>query len=195
MQKSISNWGYPKSLMVDGIEYGIKSDYRAVINIFIALNDYELQNEDDYVKSSVILSLFYENYKNIPMQHWQEALDAMKEFIDMGISGDSGNNTRLIDWDKDAPIIISEVNNVLNKEIRAEKYMHWWTFLSAYMSIGESLLSNVLHIRIKKAKGQKLEKHEQEFYKNNKAIIELNKKDVRSEKEKNELRAYFGYKK
>ncbi len=195
MRRSISNWGYPKALMVDGTEYGIKSDYRAVINIFIALNDYELQKEDDYVKSSVILSLFYENYKDIPMEHWQEALDVMKEFIDMGISGDSGNSPRLIDWDQDAPIIISEINNVLNKEIRAEEYMHWWTFLSAYMSIGESLLSNVLHIRIKKAKGQKLEKHEQEFYKNNKAIIELNKKEVRSEKEKNELRAYFGYKK
>lgn len=194
MANAISSWSFPTSLTIAGKEYGINSDYRAVIKIFTALNDYELKKENNYVQSAVILSLFYDDYETIPEEHWQEALDQMKEFIDMGIEDDS-KAPKLMDWEQDAPIIIPTINKVLGTEIRAEKYIHWWTFLGAYMNIGESLFSNVIHIRSKKAKGKKLEKWEQEFYKANKSIIDFNKKQSRSEEEKDALRAYFGYKK
>lgn len=194
MAKSLSSWEFPTSLVIAGKEYGINSDYRAVIKVFTALNDYELQNEDNYVQCAVILSLFYEDYERISLEHWQEALDRMKEFIDMGITEDS-KSPRLMDWEQDAPILIPAINKVLNQEIRAEKYIHWWTFLGAYMNIGESLFSNIIHIRNQKAKGKKLEKWEQEFYKANKSIIDFNKKEARSNEEKEALRAYFGLKK
>lgn len=194
MANAISSWSFPTSLTIAGKEYGINSDYRAVIKVFTALNDYELKKENNYVQSAVILSLFYDDYETIPEEHWQEALDQMKEFIDMGIEDDS-KAPKLMDWEQDAPIIIPTINKVLGTEIRAEKYIHWWTFLGAYMNIGESLFSNVIHIRSKKAKGKKLEKWEQEFYKANKSIIDFNKKQSRSEEEKDALRAYFGYKK
>lgn len=194
MANAISSWNFPTSLTIAGKEYGINSDYRAVIKVFTALNDYELKKENHYVQSAVILSLFYDDYETIPEEHWQEALDQMKEFIDMGIKDDS-KAPKLMDWEQDAPIIIPTINKVLGTEIRAEKYIHWWTFLGAYMNIGESLFSNVIHIRSKKAKGKKLEKWEQEFYKANKSIIDFNKKQSRSEEEKDALRAYFGYKK
>ena len=48
------------------------------------------------------------------------------------------------------------------------QYLHWWTFLGAYMEIGESLFSQILSVRMKKAKGKKLEDWEREFYKENK---------------------------
>lgn len=194
MARNLSSWEFPTSLTIAEKEYGINSDYRAVIKVFTALNDYELMNEDNYVQCGVILSLFYEDYESIPLEKWQEALDLMKEFIDMGITEDS-KNPRLMDWEQDAPILIPSINKILNTEIRAEKYIHWWTFLGAYMSIGESLFSNVIHIRSKKLKGKKLEKWEQEFYKDNKSIIDFNKRESRSSEEKEELRAYFGYKK
>ena len=194
MANAISSWSFPTSLTIAGKEYGINSDYRAVINVFTALTDYELKKENNYVQSAVILSLFYDDYETIPEEHWQEAFDQMKAFIDMGIEDDS-KAPKLMDWEQDAPIIIPTINKVLGTEIRAEKYIHWWTFLGAYMNIGESLFSNVIHIRSKKAKGKKLEKWEQEFYKANKSIIDFNKKQSRSEEEKDALRAYFGYKK
>ena len=43
MANAISSWSFPKSLIVGGKEYGINSDYRAVISVFTALNDYELK--------------------------------------------------------------------------------------------------------------------------------------------------------
>ena len=128
------------------------------------------------------------------MEHWQEAIDKVSEFIDMGISEDA-NKPKSMDWEQDAPILIPAINRVLNCEIRAQKYMHWWTFLGAYMEIGESLFSNVVHIRQKKAKGKKLEKWELDFYKENKSLIDFKQKNERSTEEKNILREYFGYKK
>lgn len=193
MANAISSWNFPKSLIVGGKEYGINSDYRAVISVFTALNDYELKKEDNFVQSGVILSLFYEDYESIPIEHWQEALDQMKEFIDMGIE-DGKNKTKLMDWDKDAPLIIPPVNKILGYEVREPRYTHWWTFLGAYMNIGECLFSSIINIRQKKANKEKLEKYEQKFYSDNKALIDLDAPQ-RSQEEKDELRAYFGYKK
>ena len=61
------------------------------------------------------------------------------------------------------------------------------------MEIGESTFSTVVSIREKKRKGKKLEKWEQEYYKNNKSIIDLHQKSTqRREAEKAELRELFG---
>jgi hypothetical protein len=45
------------------------------------------------------------------------------------------------------------------------------------MEIGSKcLFASILDIRTKKAKGKKLEKHEQEFYRDNRALIDLERK-------------------
>ena len=194
----MSAWEFPTSLNVGGVDYEIRTDYRVVLDLFTALSDPNLTDADEqmtaYMQSRVIMEIMFPNCDNIPMEHWQEALQKVSEFIDMGISDDR-KKPKTMDWEQDAPIIIPAINKVLNREIRAEKYMHWWTFLGAYMEIGESLFSNVVNIRQKKAKGKKLEKHEQEFYNENKALIDFKQKDQRSKEEKEELRDYFGYKK
>ena len=64
------------------------------------------------------------------------------------------------------------------------------------MGIGEGLFSNIVRIRHKKAKGKKLEKYEQEFYKENKSLIDFETKNQRSNEEKNLVNDYFfGHKK
>ena len=101
-----------------------------------------------------------------------------------------------MDWNQDAPILIPAINKVAGKEIRSIPYLHWWTFMSLYMEIGEGLYSQVINIRNKKIKGKKLEKWEQEFYRDNKSLVDLKmKRNERSEEEKEELRELFGIKK
>ena len=193
-----SAWEFPTSLNIGGVDYEIRTDYRAVLDVLTALNDPELTDSDPqmtaYMQSVVILQIMFPDCDNIPAEHIQEALDKAIEFIDMGISDDR-KKPKTMDWEQDAPILIPAINKVLNCEIRAQKHIHWWTFLGAYMEIGESLFSNVIHIRQKKAKGKKLEKWEQEFYKENKSLIDFHAKSQRSEEEKDMLRDYFGYKK
>lgn len=192
-----SAWEFPTSLNIGGIDYEIRTDYRAVLDLLTALNDPELTDSDPqmtaYMQSQVILQIMFPQCDDIPAEHIQEALDKVKEFIDMGISDDR-KKPKVMDWDKDAPILIPAINKVLNTEVRAVQYMHWWTFLGAYMEIGESLFSNIINIRQKKAKGKKLEKYEQEFYNENKSLIDL-ETSKRSAEEQEELRAYFGFKK
>ena len=191
-----SAWEFPTSLNIGGVDYEIRTDYRAVLDLLPALNDPELEDEDKnvtaYMQSQVILQIMFPNCDEIPAEHIQDALDKVAEFIDMGIS-DESKKPKTMDWEQDATIIIPAVNKVLNTEIRAVQYMHWWTFLGAYMEIGESLFSNVLHIRQKIAKNKKLEKWEQEFYKENKSLIDFKNTDQRSDEEKEALREYFGY--
>ena len=189
-----SAWEFPTSLNIGGVDYEIRTDYRAVLDLLTALNDPELTDEDQsitaYMQSQVILQIMFPKCDEIPAEHIQEALDKVAEFIDMCISDDS-KKPKTMDWEQDAHI--PAVNKVLNTEIRAVQYMHWWTFLGAYMEIGESLFSNVLHIRQKIAKNKKLEKWEQEFYKENKSLIDFKNTDQRSDEEKEALREYFGY--
>ena len=193
-----SAWEFPTSLNIGGVDYEIRTDYRAVLDLFTALSDPELTDEDEqvtaYMQNRVMLEIMFPQCDDIPLEHMQEALEKVTEFIDMGISDDR-KKPKTMDWEQDAPILIPAINRVLNCEIRAQKYIHWWTFLGAYMEIGESLFSNIVHIRQKKASGKKLEKWEQDFYNDNKSLIDFKKKDKRSTEEKDVLRDYFGYKK
>lgn len=191
-----SAWEFPTSLNIGGVDYEIRTDYRAVLDLLTALSDPELTDEDEqmtaYMQSRVILEIMFPDCENIPAEHIQEALKKVADFIDMGISDDR-KKPKTMDWEQDATIIIPAINKALNTEIRAVQYMHWWTFLGAYMEIGESLFSNVIHIRQKKAKGKKLEKWEQDFYKENQSLIDFKQKGQRSDDEKEKLRDYFGY--
>lgn len=191
-----SAWEFPTSLNIGGFDYEIRTDYRAVLDLLTALNDPDLTDSDpnvtSYMQTMVILQIMFPQYEDIPTENIQEAVDKVTEFIDMGISDDS-KKPKTMDWEQDAPILIPAINKVLNTEIRAQKHIHWWTFLGAYMEIGESLFSNIIHIRRKKAKGKKLEKWEQEFYKENKSLIDFHEKSQRSQEEKELLRGYLGY--
>ena len=62
-------------------------------------------------------------------------------------------------------------------EVRALPYLHWWTFLGYYQSVDhDGLFGFVLTIRQKKARGKKLEKYEQEFYRSNVNLCRIEEK-------------------
>lgn len=185
----MNSWELPKAIELDGKEYEIRSDYRAILDILIYFQDPNYENDE---KIEIALRIFYEDFDEIPVKLYQEAYIAMKDFIDMGIKDDGYVRPRTMDWEQDSPYIISGINKVIGKEVRAVEYMHWWTFLSAYMEIGEGSFSNIVSIRAKKAKGKKLEKWEQEFYRENKSRIDLNTKYSDEEKaEQERLKALF----
>lgn len=71
-------------------------------------------------------------------------------------------------------MLFPAVNKVAGVEVRSLPYLHWWTFLGYFQAIDhDDLFSHVLSIRQKRAKGKKLEKWEQEFYKNNRNLCSL----------------------
>jgi hypothetical protein len=173
----------PTSLTIGEVDYSIRFGWRAVMDIFAALNDPDL---DEEMKTEAMCSILYPDWLQIPLRHRQEAIQKACDFLDCGVKPDGKHRPRTMDWTQDAALIIPAVNAVANREIRMDPNIHWWTFFGWYMAVGEGLFASVLHIRQKKAKGKKLEKHEEEFYRDNRHLIELRKaesEEVRREKE------------
>ena len=160
----------PTSLCVGGVEYSIRSDFRAVLDVLVSANDPELDQE---MKAWVMLQIMFPDLEQIPEEHLSEACIKVCEFIDCGQKDDGKPKPRLLDWEQDGAMIVPAVNNVAHTEIRALPYLHWWTFWGYFMQIGESLMSSVISIRQKKAKHEKLEKWEEKFYKENRELIDL----------------------
>lgn len=160
-------WTLPRTAVIGGAEYHINADFRDILEIIGYMTD---ETKTLYTRWMVALGLFYE--EDIPDEHQEEAAQYLTDFINYG-SGDDRPPTKLIDWKQDADMIIADVNKVAGKEIRAETFLHWWTFLSYFSGIGEGQLSTVVGIRSKKAKGKKLDKSEQEYYRNNRKKIDF----------------------
>lgn len=163
----------PTSLNINGIDRAIRTDFRVALLIFQAYADPELSEQE---KQWVMLECLYEDIENIPFDDLEDAAVKAVWFLDGGMVHEDSNynkSKKIIDWEQDEQIIFSAVNKVAGKETRAVDCLHWWTFLGYFNEIGEGLLSTVISIRQKKNKGKKLEKYEQEFYRENKSLIDI----------------------
>lgn len=166
-------WGLPTSVEVDGAEYEIRSDFRAILDICAAVNDPELSGEE---KTIAALSIFYPDVEDIPPEHWQEALKQCFWFINGGAEPDGRKSPKLVDWEQDYSVIIGPVNRVLGTEARATPYLHWWTFLSAYTEIGDCTFAQVVRIRDKLVRGKSLDKQDREWYHRNRQLVDFKNK-------------------
>lgn len=184
----MSAWDLPTTLNIHGTEYRIRSDFRAVLDVLTAMNDPDLflpdadEWEQQAVRMSTMTTIIYPDYELIPRDHYMEACNKAIQFIDMGMKEDNKRPLpRLMDWEQDGQIIIPAINRVIGKEVRALEYMHWWTFLGAYMEIGDCLFSQIVSVRGKKAKHKKLDTWEKEFARENQELVELKKKYTEQE--------------
>lgn len=166
----MNNWNLPTEAEFGGVRYAIHTDYRDILEIFRYLDDPDIQ---PYVRWHIALALFYEG--EIPPEYTQQAAQYLSDFLCCG-GEDSAPGPKLLDWEQDAQIIISDVNKVAGQEIRALPYLHWWTFLAYFHAIGEGQLSTLVSIRKKLRKGKKLETWEQEYYRANRSRVDLKKR-------------------
>ena len=172
------NYSLPTTVIIDDIEYQInnKGDYRVILDIISYLNDENLSQQE---KSYYALCAFYGYDKEnkvfkIP-QNVECAIEEMSKFINLGEDAkEQKPQPKLMDWEQDFNLIVPPINKVLGYEVRAVEYLHWWTFIGAYMEIGgDCVFSQVKDIRLKKSRGEKLDKAEQKFFNDNKDIILL----------------------
>lgn len=167
----------PRTIVVGNEEWAIRSDFRMALLIFQGLSDPDLK---DYSKRYLILDALYEKYESMSEELHVEALEKASAFLDHGnnspTNGSKESKAKLMDWEQDEQLIFSAINKVAGFEVRSTDYMHWWTFLGYFQAIDECLLTSVINIRSKKAKGKKLDKGEQQYYKENKHMIDLNTK-------------------
>ena len=161
---------------VSGAEYSVRTDFRVILEIFVMLDDPDLTDAD---KTEALFRMFY--VERPPDA--EAALQAFTDFVDPrhGSQGKKSSG-RLIDWQQDFDLMVAPINHILGFECRAAEYLHWRTFLSAYLEIPpESVFARVLRIREKLHTGKKLEKNERTWYRKNMELVSLKPKFSQSE--------------
>jgi hypothetical protein len=176
-------WDLPISVEINGKSHHIrnKRDYRVVLDAICALNDNELTDEE---KVNCALFIFYEDISAI--DDFGAAIKEMFRIINGGEEQEENQEQKpqLMDWQHDFPQLAPPISRVLGYDVRTpDRYCHFWTFIGAYMEIGESVFSTLVSIRSKKSKGKKLEKWEQEFYKEHRKMVDLPQKLTAEEEE------------
>lgn len=162
----------PRTLEVAGTDYEIRTDFRDILTIMEAFGDPELADEEKYI---VMLAILYQDV--IPAEAVPEAIDRAIWFLDCGQEDDNQKPPcRVMDWEQDEAFLFPAINKVAGKEVRAVEYMHWWTLMGYFMEIDDGTFSTVLGIRQKRARGRRLEKWEQEFYRENRELCDLKKR-------------------
>ena len=165
-------------LNVNGTDRAIRTDFRTALLIMQAYNDPELIEDDvAHEKTEAMLECLYEDLNDIVQEDIVSAIEQAVWFLDGGGNQNSDSkykkSKKIMDWEQDEQIIFSAVNKVAGFETRSVEYMHWWTFLGYFNEIGEGLFTTVINIRQKKNKRKKLEKHEEEFYKENRHLVDI----------------------
>lgn len=179
----------PTSVEFGGRRWEINTDFRDVLLILEAFEDPDLT---EWEKALICIRNLYRS-RDIPPEQTQAAFDAALEFIDHFSAKDDGHSPRTMDWTQDGPLIFPAVNRVAGFETRSAEYIHWWTFMGWFMEIRDSTYATVLGLRNKRTRGKKLEKHEQEFWRENKGICELKTRYTEEElAEQERLRSIIG---
>lgn len=166
----------PENLSVGGKEIPINSDFRNVLKIFEALEDRSLTDSE---KAFVMVKLLYRD--EISRSTYEEAVQKACWFCDGGdMPKSKPEKVKLMDWKHDESLIFPAVNRCAGFEVRSCEYMHWWTFLGFFGEIEGGLFSEVMCIRHKLAKGEKLSKSEKNFVSRNKELIALRSEEEQS---------------
>ena len=171
----------PTSIAIEDRQYQITNngDYRVILDCFSALSDNELSEDERVLASLLIFYNEFTDLEDIPQDKElvKNLITEMYSFFNCGEENvGASTGKQLINWDGDSNIITAAINNVAHTEIRSLPYLHWWTFMGYYMSVGESVLSTVVGIRNKLTKGKELEKWEREFKRDNPQYFNWRKK-------------------
>ena len=166
------NTGLPKALeLKDGNKYPIQWDFRAILDLFEAMTDPDVTDQE---RGYYLLAILYEDFKAIPKDLWEDAAEKGLWFLNGGASTPPKKAPKLMDWEQDFSIIIPAVNRVAGTEVRDLPTLHWWTFLGYYQEIGgDCAFAQVVSIRDKLRRRKPLEKYEREYYERNRDLVDL----------------------
>lgn len=174
------NWTLPDSVEVHGVTYPIRTDYRCILDILTDLSDPEADGQE---RALAVLIGLYPDFDDMPLGHYEDAIQAGLHFINCGSSDTPNKAPRLVDWEQDFQHIIAPINRVLGQEVRAVEYMHWWTFLAAFYEIGDCTFAQIVRVRDHLAWGKALDKQDREWYRKNRHLVDFKRKYTKADDE------------
>lgn len=165
----------PATIIINGEEWDIRTNFHDILKIIVAFND---PNLDEAEKVFICLQILYEGFDEMPESEYETAFKEALRFIDCGIpesKRQGKKNARTVDWEHDESILFPAINKIAGCEVRSLPYLHWWTFMGYFMEVStDGVFGNVLKLRQKKQNSKTpLDKAEKEFWAANKALCEI----------------------
>ena len=178
-------WTLPVCVTVGGQPRAVYTDYRDILYLLNWLDGPRGAALRPDERWYVALALFYRDFAALDPALYPEAAAALAAFLAAGQPA-APAGPRLIDWQKDAGLIVAGVNRAAGCEVRALPYLHWWSFIAWFAAIGEGALATVVAIREKLARGKRLEGWELEHYRAHRAQIDLRPEPTAAERAEKE---------
>ena len=174
-------WILPTTLEVEGVEYGINSDFRPCLSAMQAMDDILIPDIEGYYFA---MNIIFGEGNLARIKNHTQALSQMAWFLNCGRESTSRDSVDffappMIDWEQDGWLIFSGIAQTIGRDIRMDDYCHFWSFMAYFQGMGECTFTIVRSIRYKLAKRVKLENWEQEFYRKNRDIVDV-KKDAQA---------------
>ena len=180
----------PTSVVIDGVEYKINSDFRTSILFSLLIEDNDV-NEQDKILGA--LQLYYDVIPN----NINSAIDKIINFYlcndNNTSSGSSKNksNKKVLDYEIDSNYIYSAFLTQYHIDLQDIEYLHWWKFKAMLESLNDDLmLSKIIKFRsIDVSKIQ--DKEQKKYYQKMQKMYEI--KEKISEEELKQLEEWKNY--
>lgn len=156
--------GLPETLTVDGVNYPIHTDYRAVLKY-----DRMLQAGED---GTAIYQALSAVYKKIP-ENIEGAIEAVNWFVNCGREESKYkpsnkvlgiNQNQAFGFEEDELLIWSAFKSRFQIDLLEIKHLHWWLFRSLLDDIGDDVrLSQVMQYRVVDTNAEGISKERKNF--------------------------------
>lgn len=159
---------FPQSVMVDGVECSINSDFRTVLCCFEIQKAAEELSEVDLIR---MLRMFYEEpslfftNEHVNQMFWFFSCgrEKKKKAFPRKVAGI--NSKQPFDFQEDADLIYAGFFQQYGIDLQ-ESEMHWWKFMILLENLGsDTRLSRVMEYRTIDTSSKHLSKEQRSFYK------------------------------
>ena len=165
----------PYSVIIDGQEVEIDTDFRSMMITEMLLQDASISKGD-----RVAQALFNFYRENVPFWNISEAVEKFLWFYRCGepeevnkrSSSTAGRNKRIYDFEYDANLIYAAFLKQYRIDLQDIECLHWWKFKAMFNSLQDCLFAEVMQCRaIKLTKN--MSKEQKAYYQRMKSMYSL----------------------
>lgn len=169
----------PDTVLVNGVEYPVRTDYRASLRTILAFEDDTLTMQEK--QAIAVKNLFLKLPGNT-----RGVVEAALLFLNGGASPkDAGeeDKPRLYSFGKDANYIFAAYRQTHRIDLSTAD-LHWWTFLALFMDLGSDTTFCQLTSLRKRVKTGKASKEERQIAREMGEAFDIPEPDTRTLEEK-----------
>jgi len=176
----------PETVEIDGIEYGINTDFRISIMFELLMQDNSITDNE---KINAALNLYYPEMPHDPIQAienilWFYACGKITETQNAEHTRDTTQQQAIYSFEHDAEYIYAAFLDQYGIDLQDIEHLHWWKFRALFKGLKEdNLIVKIMGYRAIKI-DDNMTDSEKKFYRRMKKIYALPDNRTQEEKER-----------